>query len=360
MAGDDSLNRNDGVPVHAVRAGARPPRVPLLRSAGSEGAIHACRSTCRQGGRPWRTAPRTATEGGDRRTRVQFAETQPLPTYLFAFAAGKFSVETATRNGRELRMFHRETDAAKVARNRDAIFDLHAAALAWLEDYTAIPYPFGKFDFVLIPSFQFSGMEHPGAILYNAASLMLDESATQNQLLDRASVIAHETAHMWFGDLVTMQWFNDVWMKEVFANFMAAKIVNPSFPQVNHDLRFLLANYPAAYQVDRTAGTNPDPAAARQPGRGRAAVRADHLPEGADRHAAARDDRRRAGVPRRPSRVPEDATRSATRRGSISCASSMRGRRRTTRSVEPRLGRGARPARVHDDVRLDARDRVAG
>jgi aminopeptidase N len=62
---------------------------------------------------------------------------------------------------------------------------------------------------------------------------------------------------MWFGDLVTMKWFNDVWMKEVFANFMAAKIVNPSFPQVNHDLRFLLAHYPQAYQVDRTQGTNP-------------------------------------------------------------------------------------------------------
>ena len=59
-------------------------------------------------------------------------------------------------------MFHRETDAAKVARNRDAIFDLHAGALDWLEDYTGIPYPFGKFDFVLVPSFQFGGMEHPG------------------------------------------------------------------------------------------------------------------------------------------------------------------------------------------------------
>ena len=74
-------------------------------------------------------------------------------------------------------------------------------------------------------------MEHAGKILYNASGLMLDESATQNQLLGRASVISHETAHMWFGDLVTMRWFNDVWMKEVFANFMAAKIVNPSFPE---------------------------------------------------------------------------------------------------------------------------------
>ncbi len=191
------------------------------------------------------------------RSAVQFAETQPLPTYLVAFVAGDFKVESAVRGGRSFRMFHRETDAAKVARNRDAIFDLHARALEFLEAYTTIPYPFDKFDFVLIPAFQFGGMEHAGKILYNASGLLLDESATQNQMLGRASVIAHETSHMWFGDLVTMKWFDDVWMKEVFANFMAAKIVNPSFPAVNHDLRFLLAHYPSAYEVDRTAGANP-------------------------------------------------------------------------------------------------------
>ncbi len=191
------------------------------------------------------------------RTTVTFAETAPLPTYLVAFIAGEFKVETAQRNGRTFRMFHRETDAGKVARNREAIFDLHARALEFLERYTAIPYAFGKFDFVAIPAVQFGGMEHAGKILYNATGLMLDESATQNQQLGRASVIAHETAHMWFGDLVTMRWFNDVWMKVVFANFMAAKIVNPSFPSVNHELRFLLSNYPAAYEVDRTAGANP-------------------------------------------------------------------------------------------------------
>ena len=188
--------------------------------------------------------------------RLSFSETKPIPTYLFAFAAGKFSIEEAERGGRRFRMFHRETDAEKVARNREAIFDLHAAALSWLETYTAIAYPFGKFDFLLVPSFQFGGMEHPGAIFYNASALLLDPSATQNQKLGRASLIAHETAHMWFGDLVTMKWFDDVWMKEVFANFMAAKIVNPAFPGINHDLRFLFAHYPAAYDVDRTAGTN--------------------------------------------------------------------------------------------------------
>jgi aminopeptidase N len=195
-------------------------------------------------------------ETANGRTRVRLATTQPISTYLFAFAAGKFSVEQAERNGRTFRMLHRETDAARVARNRDAIFDLHAGALAWLEQYTAIPYPFGKFDFVLVPAFQFGGMEHPGSIFYNANGLLLDESATQDQMLGRASLIAHETSHMWFGDLVTMKWFSDVWMKEVFANYMAAKIVNPAFPAINHDLRFLVDYYPQAYGVDRTAGTN--------------------------------------------------------------------------------------------------------
>ena len=199
-------------------------------------------------------ATRTVKDGRGAHT---FTETDPISSYLFSFVAGEFEVEEGERAGRQMAMYHRETDVERVARNRDEIFDLHATALAWLEDYTGIPYPFEKFDFVLIPSFQYGGMEHPGAVLYGAHHLLLDESATQNQLLGRASVISHESAHMWFGDLVTMTWFDDVWMKEVFANFMAAKIVNPSFPDVDHELRFLLAHYPAAYAVDRTDGANP-------------------------------------------------------------------------------------------------------
>ncbi len=197
---------------------------------------------------------RSEEEGGH---IYRFAETKPISTYLFSFAAGVFEVVSAERSGRTMRMLHRETDTTKVARNVDAVFDLHEAALNWLEDYTGIEYPFDKFDFVLVPSFQYGGMEHPGAIAYRASSLFLDESATQNAQLRRASLIAHETSHMWFGDLVTMEWFNDVWMKEVFANFMAAKIVNPSFPEIDHELRFLLAHYPGAYGVDRTEGANP-------------------------------------------------------------------------------------------------------
>lgn len=201
--------------------------------------------------------PEASARTQDGRTHFTFLETQPMPSYLFAVAAGMFERETAEINGRTFNMYHRETDKDKVARNREEIFRLHATALDWLEEYTLIDYPFQKFDFVLIPSFQYGGMEHPGGILYRQANIFLDETATQNQMLGRASVIAHETAHMWFGDLVTMNWFDDVWTKEVFANFMAAKIVNPSFPEVDHELRFLTTHHPSAYSVDRTDGANP-------------------------------------------------------------------------------------------------------
>jgi len=193
---------------------------------------------------------------GDRR-RFQFASSEPLPTYLFTFVAGEFEKVVRNRGGRVMEFMHRETDTAKVQRNLDDIFQLHETALDWLEAYTGIPYPFQKMGFVAIPAFQYGGMEHPGAIFYRDRSLFLDESATQSQRLGRASLIAHETAHMWFGDLVTMNWFDDVWTKEVFANFMAARIVHPSFPDLNHQLRFLLTHHPSAYGVDRTEGANP-------------------------------------------------------------------------------------------------------
>jgi len=187
----------------------------------------------------------------------RFAQSDLISSYLFSFVAGKF--ETISRNvgGRQMTMLHRETDTDKVARNINEIFNLHVAALDWLEEYTGIDYPYDKFGFALIPAFQYGGMEHVGAIQYRASNLFLEEAPSDTQLLSRAALIAHETAHMWFGNLVTMEWFNDVWTKEVFANFMAAKIVNPRFPDINHDLNFLVRHYPSAYSVDRTAGANP-------------------------------------------------------------------------------------------------------
>ncbi|MEJ0056901.1 MAG: M1 family aminopeptidase [Bacteroidota bacterium] len=193
--------------------------------------------------------------------RYSFNDTKPTSTYQFAFTAGKF-FKASNAEG-DMTIYYRETDTAKVARNLAKIFELHREALTWLKDYTKIDYPYEKFDFVLMPAFQFGGMEHPGNIFYKEGerSLFLEASASVNEELGRAGLIAHETAHMWFGNLVTMKWFNDVWLKEVFANFMAAKIVDPDFPQINHDLRFLMSHYPSAYAIDRSEGASPRSAA---------------------------------------------------------------------------------------------------
>ena len=144
----------------------------------------------------------------------------------------------------------------KIEESVGEIFNIHQKSIEYLEEYTAHKFPFQKMDFATIPPFQYGGMEHVGAIQYRESSLFLDKNATQNRKLGRAKLIAHETSHMWFGDLVTMKWFNDVWMKEVFANFMADKIMNPVFPEVNHGLQFTMAHYPSAYSEDRTQGTN--------------------------------------------------------------------------------------------------------
>ena len=186
-----------------------------------------------------------------------FAPSDSISTYLFSFAAGKFKRVTQQVNGRPLHFLHRETDTTKIRLSMPAIFRLHGEALAFLENYTGIPYPFQKFDFTAIPDFQYGGMEHVGNIEYKASSLFLDEGATKDQLLARQNLIGHETAHMWFGDLVTMQWFNDVWMKEVFANFMADKLNPEAAGGSAQLLKFVTDHYPAAYAVDRTAGANP-------------------------------------------------------------------------------------------------------
>ena len=191
------------------------------------------------------------------KTRYRFTRTDPISSYLFSFVVGDFELVSRSYEGGSMTLWHRETDGERVARNIDSIFDLHIAALAWMEKYTGIAYPFGKFDFVLLPDFPYGGMEHVGAIQYRASSLWLEESATESQILKRANLIAHETAHMWFGNLVTMNWFDDVWTKEVFANLMAGKIVNPAFPDIDHQLTFLHDHYPGAYRVDRSQGANP-------------------------------------------------------------------------------------------------------
>ena len=186
----------------------------------------------------------------------KFAATDKMSTYLFSFVAGNFKEEVRNPGAFDMRFLYRENSPEKITESLDEIFNIHQKSFDFLEKYTAHEFPFQKMDFAGIPSFQYGGMEHVGAIQYKESSLFLDKNATQTRKLSRAKLIAHETSHMWFGNLVTMRWFDDVWMKEVFANFMADKIMNPVFPEINHDLNFMMEHYPSAYSEDRTKGTN--------------------------------------------------------------------------------------------------------
>ncbi|MDC1324337.1 M1 family aminopeptidase [Polaribacter sp.] len=189
-------------------------------------------------------------------TKHIFKKTDKMSTYLFSFVAGNFTSITKNPGAFDMRFLYRENNQEKIAESVDEIFSTHQKSIHFLEEYTQVKFPFQKMDFAAIPPFQYGGMEHVGAIQYRASSLFLDKNATQNSKLSRAKLIGHETSHMWFGDLVTMRWFNDVWMKEVFANFMADKIMNPVFPEINHELNFMMSHYPSAYSEDRTMGTN--------------------------------------------------------------------------------------------------------
>lgn len=186
---------------------------------------------------------------------IHFAETDPLSTYLFAFATGHFEYQTYTdeKNGRTIGAFYRETDPNRLAQLPD-IFKEVCFALDWLEDYTSIKYPFAKYDLVILPGFQFGGMEHTGATFYNDNTLFLSAHPTLNEILSRSQLITHETSHMWFGDLVTMDWFNDVWTKEVFANYFAAAITEPMYPTIDHNLNWLSTFQTSALSEDRTDG----------------------------------------------------------------------------------------------------------
>ncbi|HEX5054677.1 MAG TPA: M1 family aminopeptidase [Planctomycetota bacterium] len=195
-------------------------------------------------------------------TLWRFAPTKPLPTYLVAFACGPFTTLTApapqvpgVQQDAPMRMLLRESQLQHV--DRDALFTLHREGLRWLADEFGVPYAFDKLDFVLLPGFPYGGMEHAGAIFYREQALVFDHPPTASELVRRSTLVYHELSHQWFGNLVTMKWFDDLWLKEGFATFLAYEALEALEPERKAWLRFLQRVKPRAYEVDATPGTTP-------------------------------------------------------------------------------------------------------
>lgn len=254
IAGDQSLNRNDEF-LYTLLV---PDRARTVFPCFEQPNLKAEFTLQLEVPAEWEAVSNTSIaseETKNERKLITFRPTEPLSTYLFSFVAGKLKKAEYADGERILTAYHRETDAKKVAQ-LGIIFEQVAASLHWLEDYTDIPYPFAKYSFIILPGFQYGGMEHTGATLYNDTRMFLSEHPTLDEELARAKLIAHETAHMWFGDYVTMDWFNDVWTKEVFANYFAACITEPLFPSVNHSLNWIKTYTSASLAEDRTMGSN--------------------------------------------------------------------------------------------------------
>ena len=169
----------------------------------------------------------------ERMKEVRFGETRPLPSYLVAFAVGPFEIVDAGHVGparTPLRII------VPRGHRRDAAFAAQALPdfLAWQERWFGSDYPFAKLDHVAIPLGVRFAMENAGLITYGASILVAPGSATAAFRHALANVGAHETAHQWFGDLVTMAWWDDVWLNEAFATWFAEKTVEAWRPGYEH------------------------------------------------------------------------------------------------------------------------------
>ena len=179
-------------------------------------------------------APVARTERGARgpgagRKTVHFKDTPLLSSYLVALAVGKLETSKPTHLGpTEIRVWHTP------GKRRLTAFGLEAAreTLRRLERYFGIPYPYAKLDLVAVPDFEFGAMENAGAVFFRETLLLVDSATvTLAEKKRAAEVICHELAHMWYGDLVTMAWWDDLWLNEAFATWMAFHIVDDWKPE---------------------------------------------------------------------------------------------------------------------------------
>jgi aminopeptidase N len=201
------------------------------------------------------TAPTHAADINSASRETDFAETRPISTYVFAFAAGPFErVHEATGLPG---LYARKSQVQRAQSEAPELQQIAAQGIEYLSSYFAQPFPFPKYDMVLIPGFAYGGMEHAGATFLREESVLFRTAPTHLDLLGRDILVLHELTHQWFGDLVTMRWFDDLWLKEGFAQYMAYQALASLKPNENIWKRFYETIKPGAYEIDSTHGTTP-------------------------------------------------------------------------------------------------------
>ena len=197
---------------------------------------------------------RVTTEENDdgRRTVIRFADTMTMSTYLVAFIVGQLEMTAPTDvNGSPMRVVH----IPGKSHLTDFGMDVGVFCLKWFEEYYGIPYPSDKVDLAGLPDFAAGAMENLGCITFRESLLLVDPAtSTQNEQQLVVDVVAHELAHMWFGDLVTMRWWNGIWLNEAFATFMEIAACDAYRPDWERWTSFGLERS-AAFDVDALDST---------------------------------------------------------------------------------------------------------
>jgi puromycin-sensitive aminopeptidase len=195
---------------------------------------------------------RTDRPGG--KVAIRFADTMVMSTYLVAFVVGPLEVtDPVDVDGIPLRVVHVPGKGNLAGYG----LDVGAFCLRWFQEYYGIPYPGDKVDLLALPDFAAGAMENLGAITFRENALLVDPAtATVDEQMRVADVVAHELAHMWFGDLVTMRWWNGIWLNEAFATFMELIACNAYRPDWDRWTLFGLERS-AAFETDSLASTRP-------------------------------------------------------------------------------------------------------
>lgn len=186
---------------------------------------------------------------------VEFEPTPKMSTYLLAFIVGEFeNIEGCTKNRVLVRVF---TTPGKAEQGRFAL-DVAIKCLDFYEDYFGIEYPLAALDLIAIPDFAAGAMENWGAVTYRESTLLVDEeksSVGNKQWV--ALVVAHELAHQWFGNLVTMEWWTHLWLNEGFASFIEYLAINHIFPEWDIWTQFVSTEMADAFHLDSLENTHP-------------------------------------------------------------------------------------------------------
>ena len=184
-----------------------------------------------------------------------FSETKPISTYLFAFAAGPWVNVHHTPGLPDV--YVRRSQVKRAEPEIPELQTITQRGMTWLADYFHQPFPFPKYDMVLIPGFPFGGMEHAGATFLREDAILFRQAPTASDRFGRDITTLHELTHQWFGDLVTMRWFDDLWLKEGFAQYMAYRAMDALEPESDPWKHFFEDIKPQAYSIDETEGTTP-------------------------------------------------------------------------------------------------------